>query len=335
MDKIKALKEKLKKGAGGKPEIITFDYQYAPNAQRARNLLNMTGIPYTICEQPFVQPRPDLNSLGILYRRVPVNAIGKDVYVDNRVFLDAILTTFADEEGVKELVRTKHDEGYEAFGYRMFWNLLEVLPDTVYNETMINDRADLYSMLSKHDYREVRPAALAATRQFLDIIEHDFLKDQETNGPFINGSKCGIADLQAAWIPKFTLETIDYEHGAGAGKEGEGFDRERYPRLYRWLAEFPSHLPENQPAMISGEDAKKKILTLPYSAKEIGVDEKDDPTGFKKGDKVLIATTDDTTPGNLQQPGKLIGLNRTEMVIELENGLRMHYPRIGYSIKKG
>ncbi|KAF2487121.1 hypothetical protein BDY17DRAFT_319685 [Neohortaea acidophila] len=317
-----------------KPEIITFDYQYAPNAQRARNLLNLTGLKYSICEQPFVQPRPIVQNLGITYRRVPVNAIGKDVYPDNRTFLDAILTIFADEKGVKELVRSKHDEGYEAFGYRMFWNLLEILPDTVYNETMVKDRADLYSMLSKHDYREVRPAAIQAFKQFLDIIEHDFLADVDSNGPWIAGAKPGVADLQAAWIPKFTLETIDYANGASAGKEGEGITPEHYPRVFKWLKLFPNHVPENEATKVSGEEASERILKAPYAAKDIGVDETGDSTGFKKGDKVQIATTDDTTPGNMAQYGTLVGLNRKEQVIQLDNGLRLHFPRIGYSLKK-
>lgn len=320
-------------GSAGSPEVILFDYQYAPNAQRARNLLNITGVPYSICEQPFVQPRPILQNLGITYRRIPVNAIGKDVYVDNRVFLQAVLDIFSSTKGVQELVRTKADEAFEAFGYRMFWNLLEILPDTVYNETMIKDRADLYGMLSKKDYREVRPAAIAACKQFLDIIENDFLADQDTNGPWINGSKPGIADLQTAWIPKFTLETIDYANGASAGKEGEGFGPEKYPRTYKWLSKFPAHTPENEKPKISGEDASKKILTLPYAAKDIGVDESD-ATGFKKGDKVQIATTDDTTPGNMPQYGTLVGLDRHQQVVELDNGLRIHFSRIGYSLKK-
>ena len=72
---------------GAKPEVILFDYMYAPNAQKSRNLLNLAGIKYEICEQPFVQPRPILRNLGITYRRVPVNAIGKDVFIDNRIFL--------------------------------------------------------------------------------------------------------------------------------------------------------------------------------------------------------------------------------------------------------
>ena len=332
MDKVKEIREKVKRGSSGGPEVITFDYQYAPNAQRARNLLNMTGVPYTICEQPFGQPRPILQDLGITYRRVPVNAIGKDIYVDNRIFLDAIFTIFSHEKGVKELERTKHDEAYEAFGYRMFWNILEMLPDTVYNDDMVADRKDLYSMLGKSDYREVRPSALAAFRQYLDIIENDFLTDK--HGPFINGSKPGVADLQTVWIPKFALETLKYSEGADAGREGKGLGPDRYPKVYKWIQQFPEHTPENEPAKISGDVASKMLLGLEYAAKAIGVDEADDPTGFRHGDKVQVATTDDTTPGNTPQYGTLIGLNRKEIVIELDNTLRLHFPRIGYSIKK-
>ena len=312
-------------GSTSAPEVITFDYQYAPNAQRARNLLNITGIPYTICEQPFVQPRPILQNLGITYRRVPVNAIGKDVYVDNRPFLDAVLTIFSNEKGVKDLVRTKADNAYEAFGYRMFWNLLDILPDTVYNEDMIKDRKDLFDGLARPDYRETRPSNIQAFKQFMDIIENEFLADDQ---PWISGDKPGIADLQVAWIPKFTLETIAY-----STMEGQGMGKEQYPRVHKWLSRFPDHVPDNEPAKISGEEATEKILGLQYAAKEIGVDE-NDVTGFKKGDKVSVVTTDDTNPGNRKQHGTLIGLNREEIVIELENGLRIHFPRIGYAIKK-
>ena len=308
------------------PPIIAFDYQYAPNAQRARNLLNLTGIPYSICEQPFGMPRPILANLGITYRRIPVNAIGKDVYVDNRVFLDAVLTLFAHEKGVQELVRTKADNAYEAFGYRMFWNILEILPDSVYVDEMVQDRKHLYGpMLSRPDYREVRPSALAAFKQYLDIIENEFLAD---GGPWINGAKPGVADLQTCWIPKFALETIEY-----AEDESLGLGKDRYPRVHEWISGVPAHVTESEAKKISGEEATKQILGSAYAAKELGV-EKDDLTGFKAGDKVQVGTMDDTTPNNAPQYGTLVGLNRSEIVVELKNSLRVHFPRIGYSVKK-
>lgn len=39
-------------------------------------------------------------------------------------------------------------------------------------------------------------------------------------------------------------------------------------------------------------------------------------------------------PRNRSQTGTLIGLSRREIVIQLENGIRMHFPRIGYVVHK-
>jgi hypothetical protein len=40
--------------------IIAWDYLFAPNAQKSRLYLYLTKTPFSICEQPFVLPRPDL-----------------------------------------------------------------------------------------------------------------------------------------------------------------------------------------------------------------------------------------------------------------------------------
>ena len=58
-------------GSLTEPPVVLYDYQFAPNAQKARNLLTMCGIPFKVCEQPFVQPRPILKDLGVTYRRIP------------------------------------------------------------------------------------------------------------------------------------------------------------------------------------------------------------------------------------------------------------------------
>lgn len=190
---------------------------------------------------------------------------------------------------------------------------------------MISDRKDLYKCLQRPDYREVRPSALGAFRQYIDIIEHDFLTE-DMSGRWINGAKAGIADIHTSWIPKFALETLKYSEA-----EGLGLGKDQYPRLHKWLAGFPEHLPENQPELLSGDDASNRILGLDYAAKDIGVDASD-PTGLKAGQDVQVGTTDDAEPGNMMQHGKLVGLSRREIVVELQNGLRIHFPRIGYSV---
>lgn len=301
--------------------VITWDYMFAPNAQKARNMLNVAGIQYNICEQPFVQPRPILQNLGITYRRVPVNSIGKDVFIDNRAFIDAVEELFPD----KALPRTRHDPAYEAFGYRNFWIILASLPVAFLTPELIKERHDLFPVFGKKNYKELRPSAMAELKSFLNVIEHEFLADATDSAPWINGAKCGVADIHASWIPKFALETLKYS------TDEPGFGKADLPKVHRWLAGIPASTPENEAEKISADVATESILSSQYAAKEIGIDEKD-PTGLKAGQRVYVQTSDDNAPENAQQHGKLIGLGPKRIVIELENGLRMHFPRVGYAV---
>lgn len=303
------------------PPVIAWDYQFAPNAQKSRNLLNISSIPYRICEQPFVHPRPILQELGITYRRVPVNSIGKDVFIDNRAFIDAVEEIFPD----KALATTKHDHAYEAYGYRNFWIILASLPVDFLTPELIKEREDLFTAFGNPNYAALRPSAMAELKCFLRMIENDFLRDATDAEPFIAGAKAGVADVHAVWIPKFALETLKY------GTEEPGFSAQDFPKVHRWCNAFPAHTPEQEAEKIEAKVAHKAVLEADYAAKEIGVDEKD-ITGLKHGQKVFVQTSDDNTPQNARQKGTLVGLGDRRIVIQLDNGLRMHFPRVGYAV---
>jgi hypothetical protein len=49
--------------------IIARDYLSAPNAQKSRLYLYLTQTPFSICEQPFILPRPDLTNCRIVLGR--------------------------------------------------------------------------------------------------------------------------------------------------------------------------------------------------------------------------------------------------------------------------
>ncbi|KAK5089155.1 hypothetical protein LTR05_003379 [Lithohypha guttulata] len=297
------------------PPVITWDYQFAPNAQKSRNLLHAANIPY--------QPRPILQNLGITYRRVPVNSIGKDVFIDNRAFIDAVEEIFS--EKMSALVQTKHDHAYEAYGYRNFWIILASLPVVFLTPELIKERHDLFPVFGKDNYKALRPSAMAELKSFLAMIENDFLAESTNQEPYINGSKCGIADIHAVWIPKFALQTLKY------GTEEPGFSKTDFPKVHRWIEQFPEHVPEKEAPKVDEEAARQLIFESQYAAQEVGVDE-NDPTGLKKGQRVYVQTSDDNAPENAQQHGTLIGLAPRRIVIELENGLRMHFPRVGYAV---
>lgn len=259
------------------PPVITWDYQFAPNAQKARNLLHACRIPYQCCEQPFVQPRPILTDLGITYRRIPVNSIGKDIYCDNRIFLDAVQSIFAE----KALPTSSADHAYEAMGYRSFWIALPLVPASLITPEMAKEREDLFSVFSRSDFTELRPNALAEFRSLLDMLENDCL----VPGPWIGGSTCSVADVHAIWVVKWAFQTLDL------GSES-GFSKDDFPKVHSWIEALPTHNEENHAKKIGPEDAKEKILNSEYAAVEIGIDP-DDPTGLTNGMLVNVATNDE------------------------------------------
>jgi hypothetical protein len=106
------------------PPIIAWDYLFAPNAQKSRLYLYLTETPFSICQQPFALPRPDLTDLGITYRRVPVLSIGKDVFPDNASFLET-MQMLLEKEG-KALKEGPWDKALEAWGYVSFLFYLHV-----------------------------------------------------------------------------------------------------------------------------------------------------------------------------------------------------------------
>lgn len=80
------------------------------------------------------------------------------------------------------------------------------------------------------------------------------------------------------------------------------------------------------------EAATKQLLSSAYSMPDIGIDAKD-TLALKAGERVSIEASD-AVPGTHPQYGKLVGLNKAKTVIELENGLRMHFPKVGYFVEK-
>ena len=120
-----------------------------------------------------------------------------------------------------------------------------------------------------------------------------------------------------------------------------GFSRDDFHKVYKWIEGLLIHNEQNEAKKISPEEAQEKLSNSGYAAAEIGVDP-EDVTGLQYGMTVNVTTNDEEVlqhvlknlliassakPGRNSQIGKLIGLRRKEIVIE--NGIRMHFPRIG------
>jgi len=165
----------------------------------------------------------------------------------------------------------------------------------------------------------------------METAEKEFLISSSgggaEGGPFIRERKeCGLADIHAIWMLKWALHTID------VAKE-PGFGKQVFPKVHAWCDALPTHDDEVQKdAFISAEDASKQLLASAYACPDVGVDASD-PLGLREGEEVAVEMTD-ATPGTYPQNGKLIGLSKSRVVLELENGLRLHFPRVGYVVNR-
>lgn len=50
--------------------------------------------------------------------------------------------------------------------------------------------------------------------------------------------------------------------------------------------------------------------------------------------KIMSSYRDSSAPGSHPQYGKLVGTSIDEVVIETDSGVRVHFPKIGYIVRK-
>jgi glutathione S-transferase len=288
--------------------------EFSPYSQKVRHVLAGNGIPFRRSDQPVVLPRPILDRLDITYRRIPILAIGKDVYADSARIIEEV------QQRHGALAQSPADKAYEVFGAHVFATALHAIPGAVVTPEFKKDRATIFPALLRPDFDELRPSGLAAMRALYRVVEDEFLG--ASPGPFVGGAeKYALADVHVGWVVQWALRVIGLEKEAG-------FGREDLPRVYKWIERFPQPRFED----VGQEDVWETVLNAEYSAEEIGVDE-GDSLGIKKGTVVSVENVD-TTPGAHPQNGKLVGLNGKEVVVELKNGIRLHFPRVGYLVKE-
>lgn len=108
-------------------------FHYGPSIYSHRVLwyLWLRGIEFDECIQPPVMPRPDLALLDVGYRKMPLLAIGRDVYCDSRLIISKLEKLYPNstlapatlaEAGVRKLF-----ENYTVDG-GIFANAVKLMP---------------------------------------------------------------------------------------------------------------------------------------------------------------------------------------------------------------
>jgi len=319
---------------------ILFHYPPSIYSHRVLWYLWIRGIAYDECIQPPVMPRPDLASIGVGYRKIPIMAIGKDVYCDSRLIISKLEELYSGstltsstpgEAGIQKLFENLSVDG------GVFANAVRLMPywsdsGLLQNKAFLDDRQKLSGgrRMTKEAMEAGRPDGLQKIRHIFDMFESTFLADNrkwilDTNEPT-------VADIDAVW--PFEWMIIDpYMKDC---LPQQNVNVKVYPKVYAWVTRFMDLVEEKKkacavPTTLDGEAMTSRTMSASSPADDIGFS-KDDPLDLQEEDKIQVFPSDYGQMG--VSVGRLVGLSTNEVVIENDKGLHLHFPRWNFSIEK-
>ena len=281
------------------PPVNLFGYDASPFTQKIRLALRLKQIPYTFVIVPSMMPRPILReNFQLTYRKIPVCFIGRDVYCDTSIILEALEHFFPPSQGYGSIYpKTKDGRTYRPLirGFASYWTdrpLFRVttglIPSSVWRTRFGVDRAGLIGHKLDPDKLERKvPQNLSGLDLHLSILEPLF---KDNDGPWIfSTDRPSLADIalfyQLEWGNDIAagrgIENLTAGETYDSSAQGATpvFNAQRYPNLMRWFDAFRSYLgrlpnvevreansPENALRAIGGYVFGKEIPLLPTSA---------------------------------------------------------------------
>ncbi|KAL6712695.1 hypothetical protein ACN47E_000572 [Coniothyrium glycines] len=320
---------------------ILFHYPASIYSHRVLWYLWLRDIPYDECIQPSVMPRPDLASIDVGYRKMPVLAIGKDVYCDSRLIISKLEALFpnsslaplsAPQEGVRRLFENWTIDG------GIFTHTVKLMPywletSLLQSKSFLDDRQILMGgrRMTAQTMEAGRPDGLQHLRQAIDLLENTFLADGRE---WVLGTeKPSVADIDAVW----PFEWLIVDKGMRGSLPSEHFSEDKYPKVYAWVIRFMAEVEKKKnqragrPISLDGSSMKESLLNATSMAEHVDFDG-NDPLKLALGDEVEVFPSDYGQMGKTN--GAVIGLTTHEVVIRNKLGLHVHFPRWNFRIKK-
>ena len=292
--------------------------------------------------QPPIMPRPDLTSLSISYRRMPLLALGRDIYVDSRQILRKLESHYPASPHTP-LTPASHGLAalFESYSTAAVFNhCVNLMPywspaSALSSEAFVADRARLAGgrRMTADVMQRGRPEAMQYMRLVFGMFEGMFLADgrrwilgEGEEGP-------STADIDAMW----PLAWLLHDRSMAGSLPVALFNREIYPRTFAWVDRFMALVAARKtqsttpPVSLGGAAMKARVLASTAPLESTRVDDAD-PLAFKAGDVVEVYPSD---YGQAHRDrGTLVGLTVGEVVVRNEVGLHLHFPRWGFRVVK-
>ncbi|KAI9715070.1 MAG: hypothetical protein M1812_006188 [Candelaria pacifica] len=287
--------------------------------------------------QPPTLPRPDLDALGVSYRRIPILSIGRDIYCDTRLILQkleerfsdgALGATIKDQKAVEKLLeKWTIDGGVFLRASQLIPTDMPLLKDPKFTQ----DREEYTGRSwAKDNIEKMRPEAIAEMRDMFNFLETTLLADGREW--ILKTEMPSLADIESIW-PMHWL--VDLKGALPANI----ISAKQYPKVFAWIGRFKDAIATARskgpkPGSLKGADAVKHVTIADFAEPEGKIDEID-PLGLKKGQNVRLHPID--TGFKHVDQGRLVSLTMEEVVLESftkddSSVIRLHFPRHGFRV---
>ena len=300
-------------------------------------------------------PRPILQErLGINYRRIPLMAIGRDVYIDTRLMLRKLETLYPEgrlgssnsfEQGFEDMLEKFVIDGGP---FVRTSGCIPVSAPFISDKVWMKDRFDgSGGMFTREMLVENRNWCISQLRLYFGMLEKILADGRDW---ILNGSRPGLAEVHAGWVYDWGLNMAgDMRDGSDESTADmrKVLNESEFPKVHPWVKrwrEVTEQAESSNPgagAMDEGTEKEDEVIERILNGQLCEPDEltfdKDDVLGLSQGQRVSISPVD--FGFTHEDAGLLVGLTKDEVVIEVEvpgeanDKLRLHYPRINFKIK--
>ncbi|KAF9651127.1 hypothetical protein BDM02DRAFT_3163906 [Thelephora ganbajun] len=305
-------------------------------------MLLLKKIPHARVEVSMTLPRPELSEImGITYRRIPILAIGRDIYADTSLIASTLERRYPASAGYGSLFPPREGGGPSDTGMAkalamyyfdrtIFPLAASSLPFDKFPEAFLKDRADYMD-------KPINLQALPEVQQRLksELACHVSLLEEQLSdgrGWLFDTEAPGLVDISShilfGWI-------VFFKHLRDL------FDPKTVPHVIAWIGRLREYLKTAQDSNI----APVEKVTSEQALKLVQAGDMEDHAGFDAGEAgrlglvsgQTVAVTPTDTGKNHPTVGTLIGLNREEVVIQVKGTcgtlLHVHFPRLGFAIR--
>jgi len=286
-------------------------------------------------------PRPEITDyLGVVYRRIPILAIGNDVYCDTSVIVSALERRFPPANGYGTLFPLTKRGGSADTGLikafskfyvdALFPPATNLIPWGRLSAPFLKDRGELRgSPLNTKAMAANIPSSQSVISSHLLLVEEQ-----------LSDSREWLFDTE---LPSLADISVHFVLAWARSLKGTAtlFDAKRVPFTLQWLDRLSELIKrerqsQSSPKKLDGLDAATKIISSNHESYDVvGFDTTEaSRLGVAIGDTVQVTPED--TGRNYPTAGKLVALNREELTLEVQGSkglIRCHFPRLGFSVK--